>query len=225
MRIGGLQKLTLSDFPGRVAAVVYTAGCNYRCPYCHNPELVRGPPRELLDPGEVLRFLARRHGLLDGVVLTGGEPTLQAGLGDFVTRVRALGFAVKLDTNGSRPGVLESLLEAGLLDYVAMDLKAPPRRYREVTGGDSGPVLLSLGILARAGVEHEVRTTVAPPLVTVEDALEIGALIPPGTRHVLQPFVARESLLDPLFGGSSPRLSMLGEMMRDAGLECVVRGQ
>jgi pyruvate formate lyase activating enzyme len=224
MRIGGLQKLTLSDFPGRVAAVVYTQGCNYRCPYCHNPELVRGPARDLLDPDEVLRFLAQRRGQLDGVVLTGGEPTLQPDLAHFVTRIRALGHAVKLDTNGSRPAVLEALLDAGLLDYVALDLKAPPRRYREVTGGDSGPVLLSLGILARSGVEHEVRTTVAPPLVTVEDTLEIGALIPPGTRHVLQPFVARDSLLDPLFGGSDPQLALLGERMRAAGLECVVRG-
>lgn len=162
MKIGGLIKFTLIDYPGRVACVVFTQGCNFRCRYCHNPELVYP---HLLQPSlpqeEVLAFLRRRQGSLEGVVVSGGEPTLQPDLLDFLAEVKQLGYVVKLDTNGSRPEVLRQALEKGLVDYVAMDLKAPLEKYAVVTGVACEPALLrqSMALLQSSGVAYEFRTT------------------------------------------------------------------
>ena len=126
MKICGLQKTTLLDFPGHVAATVFTGGCNFRCPFCHNSGLLPSWSQELFTADEVLEFLTKRRGVLEGVCITGGEPSLQPDLEDFIRRIRSLGFLVKLDTNGSRPEVLKDLCGKGLLDYVAMDIKAGP---------------------------------------------------------------------------------------------------
>ena len=171
MRIAGLQKLTLLDFPGKTAATVFTPGCNFRCPFCHNADLVTGEAgrdgaaadSSALSIDELFAFLGKRQGLLDGVCITGGEPLLQSGIDEFCTRVHELGFAVKLDTNGSFPGRLRALVEEGLVDYVATDVKNAPERYAETVGVpafDLAPVQESLDFLRSGAVPYEVRTTV-----------------------------------------------------------------
>jgi pyruvate formate lyase activating enzyme len=199
--IGGLERFTLSDFPGRAAAIVFTQGCNFRCPFCHNGQLLpmRPPAASALVPeSEVLAFLAKRRGRLDGVVITGGEPTLQPDLADFLRALRALGFATKLDTNGSQPDIVRELLENGLLDYVAVDLKAPIDRYAMLAGVrvDLASIRTSIALVAASGVPHEFRTTVVPRLLSPDDVKAIRALVPPGSPHRLQAF-RPEHALDP----------------------------
>lgn len=189
MRIGGCQKTSLVDFPGKVAAVVFAQGCDFRCPWCHNRQLV-DPDR--FGPGipvdDVFRHLAARVGKLSGVVVSGGEPTLQPGLADFFGQVRALGFSTKLDTNGSRPGVVEGLVSRGLLDFVAVDLKAPWDRYDEACGKevDADALRGTIAILRSSGIAHQLRTTDWAEFSSAERA-EIEA-IARGSPHVWQPF-------------------------------------
>lgn len=137
MVICGIQKLTLLDYPGKVACTIFTGGCNFRCPFCHNADLVTGKPEVTVTGEEIFRFLRKRQGLLDGVCISGGEPLLQPDLEDFIRGVRSLGYSVKLDTNGSMPDKLESLAEKGLLDYVAMDLKNAPEHYGRTIGAET----------------------------------------------------------------------------------------
>jgi pyruvate formate lyase activating enzyme len=201
MRLGGLTPCTLSDFPGRAAAVVFAQGCNFRCPFCHNGALLsEGPGR--IPEAEVLAWLDRRRGRLGGVVVSGGEPTLQADLPDFCAAIKARGFAVKLDTNGSQPDVLRELLEGGVLDYVAMDIKAPPPSYSRLAGVPvPWPTLAeSIGVLAHCGIPHHFRTTVVEPLLTPGDLDAIGRMLPAGSTHVRQSF-RPEYALDPALRG------------------------
>ena len=193
MRIAGIQKLTLLDYPGKVACTVFLSGCNLRCPYCHNPELVlpeRGNGSEMPVQG-VLAFLEGRKGKLDGVCVTGGEPTLQPELPELLEKLRSLGFAVKLDTNGTNPGMLKTLLHNGVLDYVAMDIKNSPERYRETCGGADvlSRVQESAGLLLKGAAEYEFRTTVCKPLHTEKDMAEIGRWLKGAKRYFLQAFV------------------------------------
>lgn len=187
MRIGGYVPCSLSDYPSRISAVVFTQGCNWRCPWCHNPALVY--PEKFTAPlpeAEVLERLASRRARLDGVVVTGGEPTLQGDLADFLARVKALGFLVKLDTNGSRPHVVRDLLAAGLVDFVAMDIKAPWARYAEAAGVpvDTAALAETVALLRESGVEHQLRTTRWPGL-TKDDEPAIVELAR-GSPHVWQ---------------------------------------
>ena len=162
--------MTLLDYPGKVACTVFLSGCNFRCPFCHNAGLVLSPCAQDLIPEErFFAFLQKRKGILDGVCITGGEPCLQPDLADFIRRIREGGFAVKLDTNGSFPDVLQVLLQQGLLDYVAMDVKNAPARYAEtcgVPGFDPAPVERSVRLLQQSGVPFELRTTVVAGLHT-----------------------------------------------------------
>ncbi len=161
MKIGGLIKFTLIDYPGRVAAVVFTQGCNFRCRYCHNPELVYPHLlQESMPEQEVMDFL-HRQGTLEGVVITGGEPTLHDDLLRFMADIKALGYLIKLDTNGTRPGVLEEAIKQHLVDYIAMDLKAPLEKYSLITGVEFDPKTLqrSMDIIRACGLEYEFRTT------------------------------------------------------------------
>ena len=172
MKIGGLIKFTLIDFPGRPAAVVFTQGCNFRCRYCHNPELVY--PHMFTEPvaeEEIFSFLQRRQGTLEGVVVSGGEPTLYDDLPAFLARIKALGYQIKLDTNGSRPDMVEELLSKKLVDYVAMDLKAPLEKYSEITGVETNPEVLRrcMDLLRQSGVEYEFRTTYDKEVLTDSD--------------------------------------------------------
>ena len=199
MYIGGLQKLAMVDYPGKLAATVFTGGCNLRCPFCHNALLVtRLQETPALEEKAVLDFLASRRGLLDGVVLSGGEPLLQPGAADFLAKVREMGFAVKLDTNGCYPKALADILDRGLVDYVAMDIKNSPEKYPEtvgIPGFDTAPVEESVRLLAGSGVDHEFRTTLVREFHTAEDLTAIGRWLPRNARYFLQAFVDSGNLI------------------------------
>ncbi len=192
MIINGFQKLTLLDFPGRTAAIIFTAGCDLRCPFCHNAPLVSQIRlEERLDEGEILAYLKKRAGLLDGVVISGGEPLLQRDIEDFLGRVRSLGYAVKLDTNGSSPRRLLRVIEAGLVDYVAMDIKNSPELYPVTTGIlglDVAPFGESKDILLSGAVDYEFRTTVTAELHTRESIAGAARWISGAKRYFLQNF-------------------------------------
>ena len=233
--ISGLQKMTLLDFPGKVACTVFLQGCNYRCPFCHNSDLLPGKGEELMTSDELIAFLKKRQGLLDGVCVSGGEPTLCPDLEELLTSVKALGFAVKLDTNGSRPQVLKELVAKGLVDYVAMDVKNSPQRYAETVGlthFDLGPTEESLRFLIGGKVDYELRTTVVKPLhdeASIQDmGAWLGALVPgkKPRRLFLQNFVDRESVL---FSGLSPALpgemQRLSELLQGCAEQVSVRGE
>ena len=189
MRIGGYVPCSLSDFPGHLAAVVFTQGCNWRCPWCHNPALVHPGQFTLPLPApDILARLAQRRGKLDGVVVTGGEPTIQPGLGAFLHAVKRLGFATKLDTNGSNPALVRALLDTRLVDFVAMDLKAPWSRYAEAVGMPVATTALAetITLLRTRAVPHQLRTTKWPGL-TEDDCAEIARRAA-GSPHVWQEY-------------------------------------
>lgn len=198
MKFGGFQPFTLSDYPGRTAAIAFAQGCNFRCPFCHNGALLPVMvPEELLVPGEtVLEHLKRRRGRLEGLVVSGGEPTLQAALPDFLRRVKRLEYQVKLDTNGSRPGMLARLLREGLVDFVAMDVKAPPEKYGLLCGTAAplAGVRESMALLADSGIPHLFRTTVVPGLLDDHDLKRLEGFIPSGSPHIRQEFHADHAL-------------------------------
>lgn len=199
MNISGIQKLTLLDFPGKLACTVFTSGCNFRCPFCHNASLVLPGMSEHIDESEVFSFLKKREGILEGVCITGGEPCLQSDLESFIEKVKALGFSVKLDTNGSFPKKLSALLEKGLLDYVAMDIKTSPERYAEVTGVTNESffenVKKSVELLKECGIPHEFRTTTAMELQNAEDFLKIGQWLKGEKRYFLQQYESSGELV------------------------------
>ncbi len=191
LKIGGLQKITLLDFPGCVACTVFTSGCNFRCPYCHNAPLVdKLPEDELSDDSEVFELLGKRRGVLDGVAITGGEPLMQNDIKDFIVRVKSMGFKVKLDTNGSFPERLKELISEGLLDYIAMDIKAPLERYKEVAGNGAvaDKIKESIDIIKSSGVPYEFRTTVVKELHSESDFEAVGKLIEGADKYYIQCF-------------------------------------
>jgi len=210
MHISGLQKLTLLDYPGKTAATVFTPGCDFRCPFCHNSALVLGDggvrggreagadPFPHIDEEEVLAFLDHRLGLLDGICVTGGEPLMQADLADFLARVREKGFSVKLDTNGSFPDRLRDLVGAGLVDYVAMDVKNASERYAETVGVptlDVAPVLESIEFLLGGDLPFEFRTTVVREFHPAESLQSLALLIAGAPAWYLQGFIDSEDVI------------------------------
>ena len=217
MIIAGLRPCSFIDYPGKLAAVAFTHGCNLRCRYCHNPELLEGAPARRIDEDEILRLLDRRRGMLDGIVVTGGEPTLQRSLARFLARVKAMGFLAKLDTNGTRPDVIEELLAAGLVDYLAIDLKATPERSEWLCGlaEQSAGARRCIELALAAGVEHEVRTTVVASVHTAAELAALRALAAGASRWVLQRFRP---------GGHLDPLAALG-VPDEAVLEGVVRSR
>ena len=205
MKISGLQKMTLLDFPGRVACTVFLGLCDFRCPYCHNFELVDGTAVPLMEEEEFFSFLSKRKGLLDGVAVTGGEPTIHADLPEFVRRIRSLGFPVKLDTNGYHPDMLRRLLEEKLIDYAAMDIKNSPEKYASTAGRetlDLSPVRESIALLMGSGTDYEFRTTVVKEFHEQRDFEEIGKMIEGAGKYFLQSFTDRDSV--PFGGLSAP---------------------
>ncbi len=196
MKIGGMQPVTASDFPGRMAAIIFTQGCNFRCPFCHNSSLLPTDSDTLVSVDSVLAFLKRREKVLGGVVISGGEPCLQQNLADLCAKIKEMDFAVKLDTNGSKPDVIQKLLSQKLLDFIAMDIKAPPHRLPELTGvkPDMEKINQSISLIAASGVDHLFRTTDVTPLLSAHDHQEIKKLVPPGSLHITQPFVAAHAL-------------------------------
>lgn len=209
MRLGGVQKLTLLDFPEHVACTVFTLGCNLRCPFCHNASLVV-PERALPDemPEEAFfAFLENRKKVLDGVAITGGEPLLQPDIVEFIRKIRDMGFAVKLDTNGTLPRVLKTILDEHLVDYVAMDIKNSPARYAEtvgVPGFDVKKIEESLALLRASGVPFELRTTVVAELHDETAIQDIGAWIQGDQKYFLQSFTDSGDILQSGFSAHTP---------------------
>ena len=207
MNIQGLQKMTLLDYPGRVACTVFLGGCDFRCPFCHNFELVVGPLPTYMEEDEFFSFLGKRHGLLDGVAITGGEPCLRRDLPEFITRIKDAGFPVKLDTNGSHPEMLRYLLQHGLVDYVAMDVKNSPSKYARTVGLatiDIAPIDKSIHLLLESGVDYEFRTTVVNEFHEPDDFEQIGRWIEGAGQYYLQPFTDRDAVPDRTLSAPSP---------------------
>ncbi len=201
MIIGGLQKLTLIDYPGHLAATVFTVGCNFRCPFCHNPELVSGG--QYMASGifekEFFDLLKNRKGKLEGICITGGEPTIQPDIVEFIRKIRDLGYKVKLDTNGTRPDVLRSLFTEKMLDFVAMDIKNHPEKYAETANSkiDIERIKLSVDLIRNSGVDYEFRTTAVPGLHEESDFAVIGKWLEGSKKYVLQAFEDKGKILDP----------------------------
>ena len=205
LKIHGLQKMTLLDFPGHVACTVFMGVCDFRCPYCHNFELVDGTAPALMDMEDLLSFLKKRQGLLDGVAVTGGEPTLHKDLPLLLKGIRDLGFQTKLDTNGNHPAMLGRILEEGLCDYVAMDVKNSPDKYARTVGlphVDMGPIRESIALIKAEAPDYEFRTTVVRELHEEADFEAIGRLIEGARRYFLQAFTDRDSV--PFSGLTAP---------------------
>ncbi len=218
MRIHGLQKMTLLDFPGRVACTVFTVGCNFRCPFCHNSSLVVSPALPELSQDDFFAFLRKRQGLLEGVAITGGEPLLHPDMPELLEKIRALGYAVKLDTNGAFPERLKAILEAKLADYVAMDIKNSPSKYALTTGVkdlDIAPVLESIMILRDSGVSYEFRTTVVREFHEAQDFEVIGRMIEGAQHYFLQAFTDRDTV--PFEGLHAPSADEMRKYAEIAG--------
>lgn len=193
MRFGGLEKFTLSDYPGKVAAIAFTQGCNFACPFCHNGSLIPIRPEDAasaVPEGEIMRFLQKRRGALQGLVITGGEPTIHRDLPQFIQQVKALGYAVKLDTNGSNPQIVERLIREKLVDYFAMDIKAPWHAYHRLAGVpvDIDRLRRSVQLIYESGVQHLFRTTIVPALHGNVTKSEILDILPPGCSYITQEF-------------------------------------
>lgn len=211
MKIHGLNKLTLLDYPGHMACLIFTGACNYRCPFCHNASLVLNPNSQpAISEEEIFAFLQSRKDILEGVCISGGEPTLQADLPEFIRKIRTMGFHVKLDTNGSRPGILKALLEEGLLDYVSMDIKNALKKYLSTIGipeSVSGfnnlitdSVRQSAELLMQSSIPYEFRTTVVKELHNEEDLLSIGKWLNGANAYYLQSFRDSETLVGASLG-------------------------
>lgn len=197
MKIGGVQKLSLVDYPGKTSAVLFTIGCNMRCGYCHNPELVL-PERytDTIPVDEIMEFLSRRVGKLEGVVVTGGEPTMHEDLPELFIKIKQLGFSTKLDTNGTHPDMMRDLYRDHLIDYVAMDVKGTPSTYQEIVAYpvDMNALLDSIKLIKHSGVDYEFRTTVVKSQISFDDFDEIGQMVQGAHRFALQKFRSGRTL-------------------------------
>lgn len=240
MIIGGLEKLSLLDYPDHLAAIIFTQGCNFRCHFCYNPMLVL--PREgedeknnkekgfpPLSTEDLFLFLRERYGRLDGVVITGGEPTLHPDLPDFIRQIKAIGYDVKLDTNGTNPKMLASLIKDGLIDYIAMDLKAPFAKYENTVGvaTDYNNLKKSVKMIIKSGLPHEFRTTVVPGLIEKEDFKVMGDSIKGAQKWYLQTFKSDTALVDMEYFGykafTAKEMAEFAAIGREAAGVCEVR--
>ena len=211
MVFGGLQKHSLIDYPGKLCCVLFTSGCNFDCPYCHNPELAKGSIQQDLPLREnnIYDFLTLRKGFLDGVVISGGEPTLHKDISSICRNIHEMGYAIKLDTNGSRPKVLKQLIDENRIDYIAMDIKTDPFAYCPLIAKDCKPesILTSIKIVLESGLPHEFRTTCIAPLVTPRVIERIAKLIQGAQLYALQTFQDERVLHPEFFKGRKSRLS------------------
>lgn len=208
MIIHGLQKMTLVDYPGKIAAILFTGACNFRCPFCQNASLVLHPSSEPEIPeSEIFDYLKKRKGMLDGVVITGGEPTINADLLDYMARIKELGYSVKLDTNGYRPDVLRKAVEGGYADYVAMDVKNSLEKYPQTAGVHhifTDLIKESISFLMEGHIPYEFRTTVVHELHSDEDFEKIGKICAGCSSYYLQTFSNRGDIIQPIFTSPSP---------------------
>ncbi len=197
MRIYGIEKLSLLDYPGKLACTLWTAQCNFRCPFCHNAPLVTGVLPDPIDNDEIVAYLKKRQGVLEGVCVTGGEPTINGDLPDFLASLKELGYAVKLDTNGTNPKMLSDIVNRGLVDYIAMDIKNSPAKYAETCGVSVklDNIYQSIDIVKSAKA-YEFRTTLVAELHTLDDARAIGAMVGECTAFYLQKYVDRDTCIE-----------------------------
>ncbi len=207
MQIHGFNKLTLLDYPEKLAATVFTGGCNFRCPFCHNATLVLNPSAQpLIAEDDVIEELAARRDRLEGVCITGGEPTLNSDLPDFITKIRDLGYKIKLDTNGSNPQMLDRLIREGLLDHIAMDIKSSPAGYAKATGLKNlsmDDIFRSVDLIMQSELDYEFRTTVVEGIHTINDFLQIAVWIKGARAYYLQQYKDSGDLIAPV-GLSAP---------------------
>lgn len=205
MKIAGLQKLSLVDFPGTLSAVIFLAGCDFRCPYCYNTELVEQGMTEVFSEEKVFEYLLARRELIEGVVVTGGEPTIHGEIVPFLDKLRALGYRLKLDTNGAHPEVISEVVGKGLVDFVALDIKTSFERYNICTDEEKAPeqVARTLGFLLRGDVAYELRTTCVPEVVTESDIKKIARSVKGAKRYALQQFQGKKTLNE-AFTGKTP---------------------
>ncbi len=204
--IKGMEKTSLIDYPGKISAVVFLGGCNFRCPFCHNRELVLDyESLDTIPEDEVLQFLEDRKDWLDGVVVSGGEPTLWKELPGFLERIKALGYPVKLDTNGTNPKMLKEVVAKGLVDYIAMDIKGPESSYERICGTnvEFSKIRESIEVIIKSNAKHEFRSTILPSLHTREDVLAMARMVAGGEKFYLQQFRPRNTL-DPEFNKVKP---------------------
>lgn len=205
MKIAGLQKLTLLDYPGNIAAIIFTKGCNFSCAYCQNSSLIVNDGEELIDEYEVLKYLEKRRKILDAVVISGGEPTIQKDLKEFIIKIKNMGFKVKLDTNGYNPNLLEELIKDNLLDYVAMDIKADLNNYEKIACKkiNINNILRSINILKESNIAYEFRTTVIKGIHDVSAIENILNIIGEGSKYYIQNFEESADVLDKSLSGFS----------------------
>ncbi|MCH1984422.1 anaerobic ribonucleoside-triphosphate reductase activating protein [Ruminococcus sp. OA3] len=220
MRIHGFNKLTLLDYPGKVGCTVFVGNCNFRCPFCHNAGLVISPENEpVLDEEEVLSVLKKRQGILEGVCITGGEPTLSGDLGEFLVKIKRLDYPIKLDTNGYKPQTLKELTEEKLIDYVAMDIKNSRQKYALTTGVsqiDISRIEESVSYLMKSSLEYEFRTTVTRELHQISDFVAIGEWLKGCSRYFLQAYRETETVISPVFSGySQNELQHFADLLRE----------
>ncbi len=229
MKIGGFQKFSLIDYPGKLTSTVFTQGCNFRCPYCHNPELVN--PRLFREPislEEIVTFLEKRRGKIDAVTISGGEPTLQQDLPVFARRLKDMGYLIKLDTNGSNPFIIESLLDERLVDFIAMDIKTTIPRYSDVVNCpvNTRNIRKSIHIVMQSEVEYEFRTTLARPYLSPDDVLRIGDTIKTARRYALQQCIPIKTLYRghmKLSSLAADDVADLEKKLKETVVECIVR--
>ncbi len=229
MKIGAFQKFSLNEYPGKISAIIFTQGCNFRCPYCHNPELVKKELfQEPIPEKEFFFFLNKRQHKLDAVSITGGEPTLHSDLPDFIFKIKSMGFLVKLDTNGSNPQMLTNLIQLNLLDYIAMDIKAPLEKYDKVTNVkvNHKAISESIDIIKNSQVEYEFRSTLTEKLLSNEEIINIGKLLGNAKRFYLQNFVFNKTLDDKFESAksiSTERCIFLMKVLKTNFLEFAIR--
>jgi len=229
MTIGGLQKFSLIDYPGKTTAIIFTVGCNFRCRYCNNPELVIPEEYKKEIPiSEIYNFLESRRGKLDAVCITGGEPTQHSDLPEMINKIKKMGFLVKLDSNGSRPEVLDDFIKKDMVDYIAMDVKAPLEDYLKIMGWWVSPEKLkkSINLIMSSGIEYEFRTTVAKSITSMDDIRKIAQTIEGAENYYLQKFIPTK-LIDSSLKKESPysdeHLNKIAEEMKRYVKNCSVR--
>ena len=218
MKISGLQKLTLLDYPGKMACTVFTYGCNFRCGFCHNALLVTEENGDNISEDEFFAFLKKRQGILDGVCISGGEPTLQKDLSEFIAKIKDLGYSVKLDTNGTNPTLLKKLISKNLVDYIAMDIKNSPKKY-DITCGckvDTDSIKESVSLIISSGIEHEFRTTTLREYHTAEDFEDIAEWIAGNSSYYLQHFEDSGNLIgENLTDFSKDEMALFAEKIKE----------
>jgi len=229
-QIGGLQKTSFIDYPGKISCVIFLSGCNFECPYCHNPSLVKGRQKATITADAIMDFLYKRRGLLEGVAISGGEPTLSPGLIPLCKRIKRLGYPIKLDTNGSRPRVLASIIREGLVDYIAMDIKTIPGHYSTfIKKGFAGQeIIQSIHLIMESGIDYEFRTTCVRPIINKRIMEEIAGLIKGARLYVLQRFVLKNVLRPEFFHGpedgfNEEELFQLKTIVEPWVKRCIVR--